>query len=274
MSNIPDRIVAFRIARDPDKDDKDDDEYSSSSVSATMTPTSQPKAPGPPGPPRPGTVSSTLSTITQYSSLPTITQSSAGTSGPTAASIQAQPRPADHFGPAESAGIGVGVAVAVLLLALAAWLFARRRRSSKMRKTSVSSTADTEVGSRQLDPGSKEYGPPGVKELEAGRRASELAAHMEPAEVVGDPEFVAELQGSDMPVAGWRKPDRERLFADAPINEEGDHDENGFSKFDSEGQEPGDYKKSSLSNVYNKKQKPDDHEEPDFSKMDVKKQGS
>lgn len=251
MSNIPDRVVLLRVARDPDDKDKDDKSSSSSvSVSQTQTPTPQPKPPGPPGPPRPETSPSTLSTITQSSYLPTITESSTSTRtpDPTAAPYQESPTP-DSFGPAESAGIGVGVAVAVLLLALVAWLIARRRRSSKMRKISVSSTADTEVGN-------KEYGPVGVKELEAGRRASELAAHTGPVEVVGDPEFVAELQGSDTPIAGWRKPDRERLFVDAPINETDDHDELGFSKINDE------------------KRGPDDHKESDFNKTDIKKQDS
>ena len=67
--------------------------------------------------------------------------------------------------------------------------------------------------------------------MEAGRRASELAAHMGPVEVPGDPEFVAELEGSDAAIgAVAEKKDRERLFADAPLDEPGDRDEFGFSR--------------------------------------------
>lgn len=54
---------------------------------------------------------------------------------------------------------------------------------------------------------------------------------MGPVEVPGDPEFVAELEGSNAAIgAVAEKKDRERLFADAPLDEPGDRDEFGFSR--------------------------------------------
>jgi hypothetical protein len=183
-----------------------------------------------PKPPRP---EGTNPVPPNSSSLPTVSQSSTGTPSPTAATVQGPPPPpppGHHFGPAESAGIGIGVAVALLFLALGAWFLVRRRQKRRMRKVSIGSSApDMETGMRGMNLGHKEYGPPNVKEMEAGRRASELAAHMDPVEMVGDPEFVAELQGSDVPVGGVRKQDRERLFSDAPLDAD-DRDEFGFSR--------------------------------------------
>ncbi|EUC32049.1 hypothetical protein COCCADRAFT_27350 [Bipolaris zeicola 26-R-13] len=199
-----------------------------------------------PGPPPP---KETNSAQAASGALPTATESLASTApSSTSTTLPTPPRPGtsetsgtsgtsgysegsgssgDSFGPAESAGIGVGVALALLVLALGAWFFIRRRRKRRMSKASLgSSTPDAEAGLAN-----KEYGTPSIKEMEAGRRASELAAHMAPVEVPGDPEFVAELEGSDAAIGAVKeKQDRERLFADAPLDEPGDRDEFGFSR--------------------------------------------
>ncbi|EMD66615.1 hypothetical protein GGP41_008026 [Bipolaris sorokiniana] len=189
-----------------------------SSTSATL-----PTPPTPGAPEAPGASGTSGTSGTSAASGASGTSAASGTPGYSEGSRSS----GDSFGPAESAGIGVGVALALLFLALGAWFFIRRRRKRRLSKASLgSSTPDTEAGFAN-----KEYGAPSIREMEAGRRASELAAHMGPVEVPGDPEFVAELEGSDAAIgAVAEKKDRERLFADAPLDEPGDRDEFGFSR--------------------------------------------
>jgi hypothetical protein len=138
-----------------------------------------------------------------------------------------------------SAGIGVGVAIVVILMAIGIWIFARRRRrrwQKKRRESGGSSlhgdTPDEEVNRKLSGQQVAAYRHPGstngAVEMGTGqgdpngeKALYELATSSAPVEVVGDREFAAELPGSQVPgQSTTEKRDAERLFSDAPLDEQ------------------------------------------------------
>ncbi|OAL51823.1 hypothetical protein IQ07DRAFT_642728 [Pyrenochaeta sp. DS3sAY3a] len=252
--------VPFPTPTDLDTDDDDDDDVSSSlppqppatsppGQTQSVAPVPPPENTGIPGQPAPNTPlpeSAPPTTTGPAQAEPTSSPNASPSASPTelaeslpSSGVPTPLTPGDSKGglsAGASAGIGVGVAIVVILMAIGIWIFARRRRRrwQKKRRASGGSsfhgdTPDEEVNRKLSGQHVAAYRHPGTTngatEMEGdpnGEKALyELATSSAPVEAVGDREFPAELPGSQVPGQNTaEKRDAERLFSDAPLDEQ------------------------------------------------------